>query len=349
MNTRTIILAAALCACSTLSGGFHAAAMTPVVPIAFTYMEHPGPLGAEDIERLELNKFVLLTEEELSQSTIMVEATENYIQSNLLVFKITTPSGAVHHYLGSYIGKFYADGAFLGHDGDVNMLRFHPKREIMFDGDDQLEISVSETTATVTRRYITDVNQRGAICNDNCVVTDVYKIDDKGIIRFDHHDESDTHTEGPAAIVGKAERRTYNRDKCDIDRIALEIMDLSHLPMSDSGYVEKWDKLTDAIINIVFDTDDEFPEGMTDDPDYYAEWLTRVVERDPANAMTWIYEHEKTSTIDELLLGGVVNEGDECLQRFVKHVLTLDDATAKKWWTKWLEDCKELIAENAEE
>lgn len=292
------------------------------------YMHHTSLLSNAEVKIIDSQTSERFTSKSNSIRTILICSVKH--------------SKLLEYYAITFSGNNMADGTFLGHYGDSEILTIKiPRDEMIYKPSHEISFDFNGDTIKVFRTYnfFTTArggkwfNKYGTICNP-------FVVSSGGTITKLTPKATAIREDGDANYLSKNHKPpTRSKDNGEYFPIGMNVLSWAQTPASSQLDVNTLNETAVGMMNIV----NKYGEDAPMTPETlsvmeFAKWSFNLGMRHSNEFLTWLANNPKQEQFTHFIQSVASENNNNELNWLKENVKKLKDKKARKWWDKWIKD-----------
>ena len=292
------------------------------------FMHHPSLLSNAEVKIIDTQSSERFTSKGNSIRTIVICSVKH--------------SKLIEYYAITFNGNNIADGTFLGHYGDSEILTIkYPRDELVYKPSHEISFDFNGDTIKVLRTYNFFstarggkwFHKKGTICNP-------FVVSSGGTITKLAPKATAIREDGDANYLSKNHQLpTRSKDNGEFFPIGMNVLTWAQTPASCQLDVNKLNETAVGMMKIVNKYGEDAPmTPETISAMEFAKWSFNLGMCHSNEFLTWIAKNPEQEQFTHFIQSvSSYNKNNE-LNWLKENVKKLKDKKARKWWEKWIKD-----------
>lgn len=280
--------------------------------------------------------------------SLLDSANVTVVESNIIngvwiqIHKIEHNNLSTEYYAITGKDNMVIDGAFLGHDGDAEILRLKfPHDEMLYDPNLNIDFEFKDDTIKALRTYRFFSTARGGNWfHKDGTIYNSFVVNDDGTLRQLPATATATRADGDANYLNpKRKPTTYSNTDGEFFPLGMSVLVMAQKPERQPLNMEDLNKTASNMLKIVEKYDEDAPENPeTLSILEFAKWSFNLGMRHSNDFLTWIANNPDTEHFTFFIQAVVIENENNELGWLTENIDNLKDKKARKWWTKWIKE-----------
>lgn len=294
------------------------------------YMHHPSLLSNAEVKIIDSQTSERFTSKGNSIRTILICSVKN--------IKL------IEYYAITFSGNNIADGTFLGHYGDSEILTIKvPRDEMIYKPSHEISFDFNGDTIKALRTYnfFTTAlggkwfRKKGTICNP-------FVVSSGGTITKLAPKATAIREDGDANYLSENHKQpTFSTDNGEFFPIGMNVLSWAQTPASCQLDVNKLNETAAHMMNIVKRYGEDAPmTPETISVMEFAKWSFNLGMCHSNEFLTWIANNPNQEQFTHFIQSIASKNNNNELNWLKENINKLKDKKVRKWWQKWMKENK---------
>lgn len=292
------------------------------------FMHHPSLLSNAEVKIIDSQTSERFTSKSSSIRTILICSVKH--------------SKLIEYYAITFNGNNIADGTFLGHYGDSEILTIkYPRDELIYKPSHEISFDFKGDTIKVLRTYdfFTTAlggkwfHKNGTICNP-------FVVSSGGTIKQLTPIATAIREDGDANYLSEDHKQpTRSKTEGEYFPLGMKVLTCAQAPASCQLDANELNKTAVGMMNIINKYDEEVPESPeTLSVMEFANYCFNLGMRHSNEFLAWIANNPKTEQFTHFIQAVASENENNELEWLKDNIKNLKDKKVRKWWEKWIKE-----------